>query len=88
MLRELPDEPVSLFIANGKTLNLAHASALYRVNGGWLTLAHAGFKLRLNTPTEAAELVAAARAREARAVEEHRQAQLAAHRRKHMPMGA
>lgn len=69
VLRELPDDIVTLFITGADDLD--HARDLYRARGSWLALAHAGFSLRLNTPSEAAKVSAraSAKAQEAAAAE-------------------
>ena len=73
VLRELPDQIAALFVADAG--NLDHLAEVYRTRGSWLALAHAGYKLQLNTPAEAAEVMARAEAKASEAAKaEHEHA--------------
>lgn len=85
VLRQLPDHIVSLFVA--ASTDLDETDAQYRSRNRWLALAASGHELRLNTPEQAAQVVAATEAAQAAALEAERQARLAQHRRQHMPVG-
>jgi hypothetical protein len=86
ILHNAPDPMVALFV--DRPADLDQASEVYRAgNGCWLALAHAGFKLKLNSPTEAQAVVQADADRKAKAAAAEREAQLAEHRRKYMPIG-
>lgn len=86
--RTLPEQPVTLFVTGKGVLDLEHAAALYaKPRTRWLGLAHDGFTLRLNSTTEAAELVAKVQAARDKAEAVEKEARLAEHRRRHMPIG-
>jgi hypothetical protein len=85
ILGEQPEPLVALFV--DRPADLDHAREVYRGNGCWLALAHAGFKLKLNSPTEAQAVMQADADRKAKAAAAEREAQLAEHRRKYMPIG-
>lgn len=80
------DQPVTLFVT-GSEVNVDQAAETYRVSGSWLALAHAGFRLKLNTPTEARSIERQWEQVKAKAVAAEREIELAAHRRKYMPLG-
>lgn len=81
VLRELPDDIATLFVADASDLN--HLRELYRPTRSWLALAHAGFTLRLNTPVEAAEVVARADAKAAELAKAEHERAVKANRHKH-----
>lgn len=87
VMRTPPENKAALFITDGSKLDLA--AELYRVRGSWHAMAAAGISLRLNTPEQAAAVVAEAQEIQARATAAEREAHLKAHRHKHrLELGA
>jgi hypothetical protein len=81
VLRELPDDIATLFVADAEDLGTLRE--LYRSHGSWLALAHAGYTLRLNTPNEAAALVARAEAKAAELAKAEHDKAVEANRHRH-----